>query len=369
VLATAALQAAGLRVVDPPVALDWSATDRDFEIAVAAALSDDGNDAVMVIHAPPDAAAVSGPTEMIDRAAADADRPVIAVMLGALDGPLQPGSAVQRFSFPEAAAAVLGRLHDYSRWRHTEGEAAVHEPIDIDRRAVAELLRTALDDAGTGISRYHLGPEQIRTMLALYGVTMADCEVVAPAQAIAAAERIGYPVAVKATRHRRSGPSVQAGVALDLTAPDDVSEAIETMTAHLGAEALEVVMVQQMAEPGVNLRIRATLDPVMGPVISAGLGGVLADVIGDSASRLAPISSAAASALLAKTRAGVALDDEVEHQAAQVLVRIAQLVSDHPEIVELDLNPVIAGAAGVTVVDASIEIAPAPRTEHPLRRL
>ncbi len=369
VLATAALQTAGLCVVEAPVPLDWSATDHDFETAVAAALSDDGNDAVMVIHAPPDAAAVSGPTEAIDRAATGADRPVIAVMLGALDGPLRPGSAVQRFSFPEAAAAVLGRLYDYSRWRRTEGEAAVDEPVDIDRRAVAELLRTVLDGAGPDISRHDLGPEQIRTMLAMYGVTMADSVVVAPADAVAAAERIGYPVAVKATHHRRSGPSVQAGVALDLTAPDDVTEAIETMTGHLGAEALEMVMVQQMVEPGVNLRIRVTLDPVMGPVISAGLGGLLADAIGDSASRLAPISGAGASALLAKTRAGVALDDEVEHQAAQVLVRIAQLVSDHPEIIELDLNPVIAGEAGVKVVDAMVAIAPAPHTEHPLRRL
>lgn len=370
VLATAALGASGLSVVEPPIQLDWSATDLDFESAVTAAVADDGNDAVLVIHAPPDAAAVTGPTEMIDRAATGADRPVIAVMLGALDGPLRPGSTIPRFSFPEAAAEVLGRLHAYSQWRRTEGAAEVDEPVGIDRRGVAELLDTALE-ARDGEDRdpRHLDPAQIRSILERYGIAMARCAVVAPTDAVAAAETIGYPVAVKATHDRRGGPSVQAGVALDLTDADDVAAAIETMTNHLGRGALEMVMVQEMAEPGVNLRIRSQLDAVMGPVVSVGLGGQLADAIGDSASRLAPISGAAATAMLAATRAGAALDDETEHRATEVVVRVAQLVSDHPEIIDVDLNPVIAGATGVTVVDASVQISPAAHTEHPLRRL
>ena len=373
VLATAALTTAGLRVVEPPIALDWSAEDNDFERALTAALTDDGNDAVLVIHAPPDASAVTGPVDQIDRAAKSGDRPVVAVMLGALDGPLQPGSPVQRFSFPEAAAAVLGRLNAYSIWRRTEGVAAVDEPIGIDRPTVAHLIQDALgqlaEPGNSAASSGELTPEQVRTILGLYGVKMAECRIVRPDDAVTAANDVGYPVAVKVASHRRTGPSAQAGVALDVNADDDVVEALEVMRSHLGEEAVETVMVQQMVPPGVNLRIRSVLDPVMGPVVSTGLGGLHADAIGDSASRLAPISGAAATAMLTRTRARATLDDEAEHLTADALVRVAQLVSDHPEIVEVDLNPVIVGDDSAIVVDARMVIRSASHDEQPLRRL
>lgn len=362
VLAEAALASAGLTVVPPPVALDWRSDDDAFEVAVRAAVTDDGVDAVLVVHAPPVSTAVTGPIEEIDRAARDADKPVVAVMLGLRDGPLREGSPVQRFSFPEPAAAVLGRLHSYSAWRSTEG-AAVHEtPADIDVTAASGILDAAL---ATGAEVLPI--EQVAELLGAYGVPMATSRLVPAGTAPATADELGYPVAVKAL-HRRPGRSAQAGVALDLTDAHDVTTAVATMQEHLG-DGAATVLVQQMVEPGVDLRVHVTTDGRLGPIVTVGLGGARADVIGDEASRLAPVSEAAARSMLATTRAHLALDEAQEHAVVDLVVRIAQLVSDLHEVTELDLNPVIANSTGCVVTDATVRIAPSDEPEAAMRRL
>ena len=113
--------------------------------------------------------------------------------------------------------------------------------------------------------------------------------------AIAAAEVIGYPVAVKA-EHRHLGRSVRAGVALDLGDADDVVDALAIMQDAIGADA-DVVVVQAMVAPGLDLRIRSTSDERLGPLVAIGLGSSTVDLVSDEASRLAPLSSAGATAL------------------------------------------------------------------------
>ena len=127
-LARAAITTAGLVPVDGPRSLDWRATPADYGDALRAALASPDVDGILVLHAPPLAQAVAAPVDEIDAAAAAATKPVVAVMLGGGDGPLQPGSPVPSFSFPEPAAAVLGRSYAYGTWLRTE--AAV-EPTDV----------------------------------------------------------------------------------------------------------------------------------------------------------------------------------------------------------------------------------------------
>src|SRR5690606_25399309 len=104
--------------------------------------------------------------------------------------------------------------------------------------------------------------------------------------------------------------------------------------------------------------------------VTAGLGGTQADVIADESSRLAPVSPATARSLISGTRAAAGLSDDALDQVADVITRVAQLVSDHPEIAELDLNPVIVGADGRShVVDASILLRRPGRPERSMRRL
>jgi acyl-CoA synthetase (NDP forming)/GNAT superfamily N-acetyltransferase len=362
VLAAAAIAAAGLQAVEPPIALDWTASDADYGRAVEAALAADDVDAVLVIHAPATARAIGGPNEHIDRAAAGATKPVLAVMLGADDGPLLPGSPVPAFSFPEPAVAVLGRVLSYWRWRTGEGASELEAPPGIDVTGAHDVLRRALEEG-----RDQLTLEEIRALLHCYGVAMADGRFVPASGAVAAAETLGYPVAVKAAR-RGLGRSVQAGVALDLADAGDVRAAVATMVEHLG-EAASNVTVQRMVPPGLDLRIRIDTDARLGPVVTAGLGGAHAEAIGDEASRLAPVSAAAATSMLAATRAGAALDEQHEALVVDAIVRVAQLASDHPTLVELDLNPAIVSAGAFNVTDASARVARVERPPGALRRL
>ena len=360
VLAGATLAEAGLEVVPVPIALDWRSDADSYGTALRAALDDDGIDAVMVIHAPPVATAIGQPIEAIEAVCAAADKPVVAVMLGSGDGPLRAGSQVPSFAFPEQAAAVLGRVAAYSRWRADEND---DEPLPPER----------IDAAGAGaLVERHVGngdmpPADLRELLAAYGVSMPRTDLVDVDQAVAAANDMGYPVAVKAAQ-RHTGRSVEAGIALDLADELDVADAVRIMREHLGDDARQVT-VQQMVPPGLDLRIHVVVDDRLGPVITAGLGGVQADVIADESSRLAPISPGVARSLINGTRAASVLDDDELELVADAITRVAQLASDHPELVELDLNPVIVSDAGCSVVDASITLQAPERPEPAVRRL
>jgi acyl-CoA synthetase (NDP forming) len=362
VLAAAAVESAGLRIVEPPFPLDWTSTDDDYERAVRGALEADDVDAVLVIHAPAVATAIGGPIDHIDRAATGTTKPVVAVMLGAIDGPLRRGSAVPTFAFPEPAVAVLGRLHSYWLWRTGEGAAAIESPAGIDVTGAGRVIRAAVEDG-----RDRLAPREIHALLGCYGVAMAEGELVPFDEAVAAAERIGYPIAVKAVR-RRPGRSAQAGVALDLGRADDVRRAVAVMREHLADDAAEV-FVQRMVPPGVDVRIRVAAEGDLGPVVTVGLGGAQAAAIGDESSRLAPVSSASARSMLDATRASAALDDELEERVIDAIVRVAQLASDHPALVELDLNPVIIAENSCVVTDASARLSARVRAEPAMRRL
>jgi acyl-CoA synthetase (NDP forming)/RimJ/RimL family protein N-acetyltransferase len=362
VLASAALRTAGLEPVEPPEPLGWRSTDADYGTALRAALADDGVDGVMVLHAPPSFTAVGGPVDAIARAAEGATKPVVVVRLGASDGPLRPGSPVPAFAFPEPAAAVLGRLHSYARWRSSEGADELEAPVDVDVDAAAAVLTGAV-----GAGRTELEVAELRDLLRAYGVELAPARRVAAGAAGDAADELGYPVALKA-RHRHVGRSAQAGVALDLQTRAEVEASVTVMQEHLGDDADEVV-VQRMVAPGVDVRVHVTTDEHLGPVVTVGLGGVQADVIGDEVSRLAPVSASSARSMLHATRASAALDAADEEALADLVVRIAHLASDHLEIVELDLNPVIVAAGVCAVTDATARVTAAVRPDVPLRRL
>jgi acyl-CoA synthetase (NDP forming) len=368
VLARATLEAVGLEPVDPPRRLGWHSTADDYHAAVRAAQHDPGVDAVLVIHAPPRVDAIGEASTQIDAACAGATKPVVAVMLGSGDGPLLPGSSVPSFSFPEQAAAVLGRIAAYAHWRRTEGADDIdpeQAPDHIDVAGADALITEALAAGEPSAT-----PETIRELLLRYGVTMPETRTVTggtPGEVAAIATDVGFPVAVKA-RHRRVGRTAEAGVALDLTNADDVARALTTMREHLGDDAATVI-VQRMTSPGVDIRIRVRADERLGPVITVGLGGVQADAIGDESSRLAPVSPSTAMSMIADTRAAAALTADSHERLADVVTRIALLASDHPAIAELDLNPVVVNADGCCVVDALITLRASDRPEPAVRRL
>lgn len=368
VQAEATLTAAGLTPVSPPVALDWRSTADDYRTAVEQALVADEVDAVLVIHAPPTQHFLGAFADVIDTAAQAADKPLVAVMLGTGDGPLRPGSPVPSFAFPEQAAATLGRVGFYSRWLRQEAAEAAEAftPSDDAEAAAAVRALTAAHLTGDAPDA-PVDPQTVRQMLEAYGISMPPTRRVPADRAVAAADEVGYPVALKAV-HRGVGRSVEAGVALDLADAADVTASVAAMAEHLGHGA-DDVLVQPMVPPGVDIRVRAVDDPALGPVVTVGLGGFQADLIGDESSRIAPLTPGAARAMLADTRAAAALDTADCAAVNDLLVRVGRLVDDHPEIAELDLNPVIVSDGAAQVADATLRLQPARNPEPPVRRL
>jgi acyl-CoA synthetase (NDP forming) len=364
-LATAAIDASGLRVVDPPVQLDFRSTPADFSAALEAALASADVDGVVIVHAPPLAHARHQPVEAIDEAARGAAKPVVAVIMATADGPIRPGSAVPNFMFPEAAAAVLGRSWAYGRWLATEAASLPTAVEGVDDEAADALLAAAIADGTT-----RLDPPAAAALLATYDICVPELRYVAIEGAVAAADEIGYPVAMKA-RRRRVGRSLRAGVALDLADGASVAAAAGVMAAELG-DGADRVVVQSMMAPGVDLRVYATVDGEAGPLVSVGIGGIDADLFGaDEAVRLAPLSRDNADRLVAESRAGHALAQAgIERDRfVDVVVRCAQLAAEHAEITTLDLNPVITTVTGCAVTDVAVTIAPVTRDPRPLRKL
>jgi len=366
VLSTAAVTAAGLTAVDPPVALTWRATPADFADAVSAAIADPAIDAVLVVHAPPIQSAPA-PVEELDAAAAESPKPVVAVMLGRPDGPIRAGSKVPSFSFPEPAAAVLGRMYAYSRWLETEADAATESLANVDPSAVDAVIDAALTRGETSLDL-----TDAFSIFTAYGVSAPHSVMLTGATAdevVAMSSSIGYPVALKA-RRRRVGRSAEAGIALDLSSDDAVREAMSVMQASLGVDASALV-IQQMVPPGVDVRIRCTTDERLGPVLTVGLGSLQSHAIDGGSSRLPPVSRASARTLVAASHVGSALAEAglAERQLVEAIMRISELVFQHPQIASIDINPLIVSAAGGRVTDARIEIQHSSRVDEPLRRL
>ena len=374
VLAEAAVTTAGLVLARPPITVDWRSTPEQISQAITAALAADQVDAVLVIHAPPLAAA-QAPVAEIDAATRGATKPVLAVMLGGHDGPLCEGSAVPAFAFPETAAAVLGRMHAYGQWCSTEADAAIVVTERIDPEAAA----TIVDDAVAAVAArepQHPIPgmtlQQATALLASYGVSAPLSITLAKPDAdavVEAARTVGHPVVLKAS-HRRVGRSARAGIALDLADDHAVREAFGIISAALGDDAGSLV-VQQMAPPGVDVHIRCVADPLLGPVVTVDLGSLQSKDPDGGASRLVPLSRVAAEALVESSRVGGALRRAGLEPTAliDVIVRVSQLMADHPALSEIDIDPALVSAEGCLPTDVRISVQPAPPSAFPIRRL
>jgi acyl-CoA synthetase (NDP forming) len=198
------------------------------------------------------------------------------------------------------------------------------------------------------------------------GIVVTDAEPVADAAAaVAAARRIGRPVALKLDAVGIAHKSDLGGVTLGLRRDDAVYAAALTMLENARQRRLDVrgLLVEPMAEPGLELIVGLRRDPLFGPAVLVGLGGILAEALDDVAIRLAPVTPRAAMEMLDDLR-GHRLLDRVRGRAAidrsavaAMLVALGRLGADRADLLEVDLNPVIATARGAIAVDALVVLA------------
>lgn len=355
-----------------PVDLLAAASPDTFAHAIEAIATSGAVDAIIAVFVPPLVTRAEDVAHAIRRAAVAIDRrlPLLSVFMTAGGAPAElhdPAAPLPVFRYPEDAARALARAAEHAAWRATPmGDVPSLPAIRRDEAsAIVARALTATDETGGA----WLQPRDVHALLGCYGLPLAAQQVAPTAAAAArAAAELATPTALKAIAPGLLHKSDAGGVALGLRTPAAVRRAAHAMRERLGARGIEIdgFLVQAMAPDGVELLVGATADPLFGPVVACGAGGVNVELTRDVGVRLAPLTDRDARELVH----GLAIFPRLEGYRGtpaadvaaleDVVLRVSALVDTHPEIAELDCNPVVAHPGGALVVDARVRVAHTP---------
>ena len=364
-----------------PVDMIASAGPDEYRQTLAAMLESDELDSVIALYIP---TAVTGVGEIAAaiREAAEAapdDKTFLAVYMDSSGAPTELASELARFPafpFPERAAKALRKAVDYAEW--------LQEPIgshitfdDIDKDAASAVITNALDGVE---DKVWLEPDEVDAVLGAYGIRLPATKTVStPDEAVAFADGLDRPVVLKVISPSAVHKSDVGGVALNLMGSDAIRTGFDQVTSAVPDP--EGVLVQEFVAGGHEVLIGMFEDPNFGPLIGFGLGGVFVELIEDVAFKIHPLTDLDARAMIDDVKSGRLLEGyrggpkgDID-AVVETLLRVSALVEDHPEVVEMDLNPVKVATPGegVTVVDARIRIRPVEgrwipsRSDQPMR--
>jgi acetate---CoA ligase (ADP-forming) len=350
-----------------PIDMIASATPQSYRVAVEAVLKDPNIDGVIATFVPPLGIRQEDVAEaIVSVAAQQTEKPVLAVLMGR-DG-LPQGLAelnaagIPGYRFPESAARALAAMYRHRRW--LERPAGEVRTFEADRDTVAEIIAHA-----RAAGRAKLSETEVMRILQAYGIPVAPYAVARSVEeARQAARAAGYPVVLKLLTPELTHKSDVGGVVVGLGDEAAVTEAFERMLrevpARAGIDAADVdgVLVQRMVGGGKETIVGMHTDPGFGPVLMFGLGGIYVEALADVAFRVQPVTDIDAQEMVRSIR-GIKLLQGVRGEAASdvgavedVIQRVSQLVGDHPQILELDINPWIALPEGGIAVDGRIRV-------------
>ncbi|WP_373023649.1 bifunctional acetate--CoA ligase family protein/GNAT family N-acetyltransferase [Streptomyces yangpuensis] len=391
----------GLRPL-PPLDLTTAASPEDFRTALAAALTSDDCDAVVVTAIPwvSEHALADDLADALREAVAEAPGKPVAVVHVELAELVQALSATRAPdaeepdrpaagspwtpaapaatatadpdripSYPAAERAVkaVAEAVRYGQWRRALADAGqVPEYEDIDEAGAAAQLAGLLADVDGG-AVLTLRDWDARELLARYGIRVLPTLPAPSADAaVRAAGILGYPVALKTTAPHLRHRADLGGVRLDLTNEAELRRSYEELADALGKPAELQPVIQAMVPRGVDTVVRSVIDPAAGAVLSFGLAGVASELLGDTAHRLVPATDRDAAGLIRSIRAAPLLfgwrgSDPVDTPALEeVLLRLSRLVDDHPEVIGVCLEPVVVAVEGTSVLSATVRVAHPP---------
>ncbi len=352
-----------------PVELTHLAAAGDYGAALEALLSDPGVDAALVVYAPAIGGAVDAVAASVLAAwTAAPDKAVVTSLFAPDVGLTIPGPerSLPNFRFADAAARSLAKAAEYGHWRQQPAGVAP-DPEGVDGAGAAAIVGEALEQHPDGVQ---LGLEACWQLVRAAGLSLVDQRVASTATGAAEAARaIGFPVSLKATGLAHFPKTEAAGLALDLQDEGDVTRAYDRMHEHVG-NAMEPAVVQHMAEPGVDLRLRLMPDPIVGAAIGLGPGGAAGEPFMDDAVQVVPLTDVSAADLVERARCAAGLGPDAVAHLVDAVVRLSWLADELPSVAELALDPVIVNDGGAVVIDVSARVAPWRREqEPPVRRL
>lgn len=357
-----------------PVDIIGDADGARYAAALEAVLDDADTDAVLVLNCPTAIADSLDAARATVTAVAKARKPVFTSWLG--EGAAREARGlfarerVPTYKTPDDAVRAFAHTVAYRRNQNFLMQVPTDAPPDIDpdRDAIAAVVNAALADA-----RDQLTEAEAKTILESYGVPIAHTETAAdPDEAFEKAAGFDGPYAVKILSKDISHKSDVGGVVLNIKTPDQVRHTagrlLQAMRADFPEARIDGVTVQEMiVRPGARELIVGMIeDAQFGPVVLFGEGGTAVEVLEDTAMALPPLNGLLARALIDETRVSRLLKGYRDvppadlDAVAEVLIRVGRIAIDWPEIVELDVNPLLADANGVVALDARMAVRRAP---------
>lgn len=340
-------------VLNPVDLLGDALADR-YELALGTVLAEPSVGGVIVIVTPQAMTEIDKTARIIGTQSRTGGKPILACFMGA--GTVASGIRilnsfqVPNYPVPERAVAAMAAMMRYRRWRELPPVEPEWFEVDGDRvRGLIEGVRAE--------GRLSVGEVEAREIMEAYGIATPRALLARDgAEAVQAAEAIGFPVAVKIASPDILHKTDVGGVRLHVTSPDAVREAFDLMIHRAGrympGTDIWGCLVQEMVVGGQEVQCCMSHDPHFGPVISFGLGGAYAGALTDLASRVAPLDRRTAAEMMAEVQGydllrGVRGERQADLDALlDVLLRLSQLVEDFPEIVEFDLNPLVVFKEG-----------------------
>jgi len=417
-LATQACISWGLEVTHGPVSLPAEANAADFSEALDRAFADEEVDSVLTCFIPPLVTSGEDVAHAVVESAGRSEKPCAATFLGmvgvteALSGggfpegtdpehaasadiPDQaaspdhadspddaasaapegtdrlPRRAVPSYAMPENAVRALAAAARYGQWRARDRGELV-EPSGLDHAAAEALVESVLAEAPQGRA---LTTAEAETLLAAYGVKLWPTIPVATAdEAVAAAEKIGYPVVVKSISPMVRHQPAQAAMHVDLQSEASVRESFEALSARLLPLQADTFVVQHMATPGVGCVVRTSEDSLFGPVVSFSIAGPTTDLLHDIGYRIPPLTDVDITQLINSVKASPLLDGyhgtaPADREAlADLIARVSILAERHADVASLEINPVLAHPGGVDVLGVDIVVTPSTKRTDAERR-
>jgi acetyl coenzyme A synthetase (ADP forming)-like protein len=350
-------------VLNPVDVLGDALADR-YRLALQLVTDDPNVGALLVILTPQFMTQIEDTARMVGEISDRSDIPVLACFMGEANTEagtkILAGHNVPNYVVPERAVAALKAMVEQRRWQ--ERPLPEFETFDVDRDRVAHIFQEVRAQR-----RVQIGDAEARDILEAYRIPIPTSKLCSTVdEAVAFAEQIGYPVVMKIASPDILHKTDIGGVRLNIESADDVRDSFDLLTframRYMPDAEIWGCLVQQQVRGGKEVITGMNRDPQFGPLVMFGLGGIYVEVLKDVTFRIAPFSRREANEMMREIRS-FSLLRGVRGQArsdidalGDTLLRLSQLVTDFPEIVEMDINPLMVFEEGHGVMGIDMRL-------------
>jgi acyl-CoA synthetase (NDP forming) len=354
--------------VNNPVDVIGDADAKRYEAAIRYTLEDENVDGAIVILAPAATTEIMETAKILPRVAKDIDKPILSSFMGLVD--VSEGvryleqNGIPNYVFPEEASRTMAAMIKYSEnMKPHEGRRREIFRLLEDQEKAAAVIAAKL----SGRKEYFMTEKEAHELLMCYGFPLLKSRLVRdPSELASAIEEVGFPAVMKLDSpdilHKSDAGGVRLGIKSQEQAEKTFHDIIASAKRYRPSALIRGILLQQMAREGVEVILGSTRDPRFGPICMFGLGGIFVEALRDVTFRLAPMWETSAEIMVRSIRAyrvlqGIRGKPPADIKAAKLsILRLSAMVANHPEIAELDINPLILypEGEGCVVADARI---------------